>query len=123
MLLRKEINLMKHEVQKISRIVDEIINFCFLNSSQKVNISIESTDDTFIIIAESDRIDRSAKKIEQIKELLNVQRQTEMEEYYWQLAGEDIKGGELNLVGMMVDEVDIEFKPPALKIKLVRYKK
>ncbi|SHH52647.1 hypothetical protein [Clostridium grantii] len=114
---------MRHEVQKISKIVDEIINFCFLNSSKKVNISIENTDDAFIIITESDQINHSTKKIDQIKELLNVQRQTEMEEYYWQLAGEDIKGGELNLVGMMVDEVDIEFKPPSLKIKLVRYKK
>lgn len=114
---------MKHEVQKISKIVDEIINFYFLNSSKKVNISIEDKDDVFIIIAESNHVNCSVDKIEQIKDLLNVQRQSEIEEYYWQLAGEDVGGGELNLVGMMVDEVNIEFTPPSIKIKLVRYKK
>ncbi|WP_461205627.1 hypothetical protein [Clostridium sp. DL1XJH146] len=114
---------MRHEVQKVAKIVDEIINFCFLNSSKKMNISIEDKEDAFIIVAESHQVDCSIEKIERIKDLLNVQRQREMEEYYWQLAGEDIKGGELNLVGMMVDEVFIEFKCPSFKIKLVRYKK
>ncbi|GAA0181102.1 hypothetical protein SH2C18_36830 [Clostridium sediminicola] len=113
---------MKHEVQKISKIVDEIINFYFINSSKKMNIVIEEKDDSYIIIAESSQVECSAEKIEHIKKLLSVQRQSEMDEYYWQLAGEDIKGGEFNLVGMMVDEVSIDFKPPSIRIELVRYK-
>lgn len=113
---------MKHEVQKISKIVDEIINFYFMSSSKKMNIAIEEKDDSYVIIAESDRIQCSSEKIEKIKDLLSVQRQSEMDEYYWQLAGEDIKGGEFNLVGMMVDEVNIEFKPPSIRMELVRHK-
>lgn len=87
-----------------------------------MNIVIEEKDDSYIIIAESNQVECSDEKIEQIKDLLSVQRQSEMDEYYWQLAGEDIKGGEFNLVGMMVDEVNIEFKPPSIRIELVRYK-
>lgn len=113
---------MKYEILKISKIVEEIMDFFFSHLTKKVNISIEETEDVFIIEIQSDNIVCNENKIAKFNELLNVQRQREMEEYYWQLAGNDLEGEEYNLVGMMVDEAYVEFNKPALKVRLVRYK-
>lgn len=113
---------MKYEIQKISKIVEEIIDFFYSHSAKKVNISIEETKDSFIIEVQSDHIHCSNDNAKHLKDLLNVQRQREMEEYYWQLAGNDLDGDEYNLVGMMVDESYIDYTAPSLKVKLVRYK-
>ncbi|QGU96597.1 hypothetical protein GOM49_17225 [Clostridium bovifaecis] len=114
---------MRHEVKKVSKIVDELIEFCFLHSTEKVNVTVENKKDRFEIIAHSDNVNCSDEKVERLKELLSVQRQNEIEEYYWQLAGEDEHNGEFSLVGMMVDEAEVKFTCPSLTIKLVRYKK
>lgn len=113
---------MKHEIEKISKIVDELIDFYFLNSTKKINISIEETDDSFIMEFESNNIKCNDDKIMNFKKLINVQRQKEMEEYYWQLAGTSLEGEEYNLVGMMIDEAIIDYDCPRLKIKLIRKK-
>lgn len=115
---------MKHEIEKVSKIVDEIIDFYSLISSKKLNISIdiEETDDSFIINFESNNVNCNTDKIENFRRLITVQRQREMEEYYWQLAGTSVDGQEYNLVGMMVDEVKIDYDCPQLKIELIRKK-
>lgn len=113
---------MKYEIQKISKIVEEIIDFFYSHSTKKVNISIEETQDSFIIEVQSDHINCNSDNVKRLKDLLNVQRQREMEEYYWQLAGNDLDGDEYNLVGMMIDESYIDYIAPSLKVKLVRYK-
>lgn len=112
---------MKHEIKKVSKIVDELMEFCFLYSASKVDISVENKGDRFEITAHVDKIDCCDEKVNRLRELLNVQRQSEIEEYYWQLAGEDERNGEYNLVGMMVDEADVKYTHPSLTIKLVRY--
>lgn len=113
---------MKHEIKKVSKIVDELIEFCFSHSTEKVAVTLENKKDKFEIIAHCDNIDCNDEKIERLRELLSVQRQNEIEEYYWQLAGEDEHNGEFCLVGMMVDEAAVDYKCPALTIKLIRYK-
>ncbi|WP_326911388.1 hypothetical protein [Sedimentibacter sp. MB31-C6] len=113
---------MKYEIQKISRIVDVMIDFYLSRSAKKTNFSIEEKKGKFIINVYAEQIDCNYEKIEEMKELLNVQRQREMEEYYWQLAGNDIDGEEINLIGMMVDEATVEYNCPSLEITLIRYK-
>ena len=113
---------MKYEVQKISKITEEMLNFFFINYTDKINISIENADDAYIIVFQSDNVKCSEKRIMEINKLLNVQRQHEIEEYYWQLVGNDPGDEEYNLIGMMVDEAKVEFESPHLKIKLSRYK-
>lgn len=113
---------MKYDIQKISKITEEIMDFFFTNSAQKINISVENTDHAYIIEVWSCNVKCTEEKIMIFNELLNVQRQREMEEYYWQLAGSDLDGEEYNLVGMMIDEAEVDFKNPELRVKLTRYK-
>lgn len=113
---------MKNEIIKVTKIVDELIDFYFVNSAKKVNISVEETKDSFIIEIESDNIRCDEEKIQNFKDLIDIQRQREMEEYYWQLAGTSLDGEEYNLIGMMVDESIVEYNCPRLKITLIRKK-
>ena len=113
---------MKIEIKKVSKIVSELINFCLNNSSKKVEVSVEDKKDRFEIIIKTNNINCTDEQIEYIDELLNVTRQSEVEEYYWQLTGEDYKDQEISLVGMMVDESIIKWEKPLIEIKLIRYK-
>ncbi|MFA9422043.1 MAG: hypothetical protein ACERLG_00580 [Sedimentibacter sp.] len=113
---------MKYEMQKISRIVDVMMNFYLHHSAKKMNMSIEDDNDKYILIFDANEISCSDALANQLTKLLNIERQREVEEIYWQLGGNDNDGEEINLVGMMVDEVKIDFKCPSLKIKLIRYK-
>ena len=40
-------------------------------------------------------------------DVLNIQRQSEVEEFYWELMGDDLHGDELFLVGSMVDRATV----------------
>lgn len=113
---------MKHELQKVSKIVHEIVNFYLLNSSTKTDITVENKEDRSVIIAKSDDVKCTQEQIEEIRNLLKTNRQREVEGHYWQLAGEDELNKEFNLVGLMTDESSVEFENGSLTIKLTRYK-
>jgi hypothetical protein len=55
-----------------------------------------------------------------MRESLSIQRQHELEEYYWQLAGESDCDDELTLIGAMIDEATLELVDGNLHITLIR---
>jgi hypothetical protein len=113
---------MKHEIKKLSKIVDELITFCFQRKSHDMTISIKDRPDYFKVKVVVDNIDFTEERVVHLEELLNSGRQLEMEEYYWELAGECDCDSELCLIGMMVDKAEVEYNEPSLTIKLYRYK-
>lgn len=113
---------MKHEIKKISKILDELVTFCFKHGTNKMDISVENSKDFFKVELHTDNIDCDNKRVKLLKNLLNSPRQTEIEEYYWELAGENDHDTELSLVGIMVDEAEVVFEGTALTITLYRYK-
>lgn len=113
---------MKHEIKKISKILDEIITFAFHHGTDKMNISIENNSEYFKIQIDVDNVDYTDKKVKQLKQLLSTPRQPECEEYYWELTGECDTDTELSLVGIMTDIAEVNFKGDSLNITLYRYK-
>ena len=113
---------MKYELQKITRIVDVMMNFYLHHSAKKLNLSIEDDNEKYIIKFDAEQIDCSNTMVNELNKLLSMDRQREVEEVYWQLGGNDQDGEEINLVGMMVDNVKIDFNCPSLKIQLIRFK-
>ena len=111
---------MQHEVKKISRIVDELTTFFLKEDTNEVEFKIKKEIDktTIEIIDVQTHFDEN--DIDEIRQVLNVQRQIEIETYYWQLAGETDLGEELLLIGTMVDEAIVEKIDGNLSIKLVR---
>ncbi|WP_425447588.1 hypothetical protein [Dethiothermospora halolimnae] len=113
---------MKHEIRRVSKILDELITFCFVHGTDDLDISINKRDDHFKIHIDANTIDCSDKRVKKLKELLDIPRQSEYEEYYWELTGESDCDTELSLVGSMVDKAKVVFHGDALEITLYRYK-
>ncbi|EOC99666.1 hypothetical protein [Caldisalinibacter kiritimatiensis] len=113
---------MKHEIKRISKILDELVTFCFLHGTNEMNVNIENHNEYFKISFVIDNIDCTDRRVQELKKLLNSPRQEEIEEYYWELAGECDSDTEFTLVGAMVDRAEVEFKGTSLYLTLYRYR-
>ena len=58
------------------------------------------------------------KDLDKIIYILNEPRQEELDEYYWNLAG-DNRHPELNLFGTLVDNADIEYTDNILRVTVI----
>lgn len=111
---------MKHDVKKVAKMTDELMTFCLLHKSDRTTMDVVRGTDGFTIEIEAFHIDLSDAKVARMEEYLNVHRQDEVAEYYWQLAGEIDDENELSLVGMMTDDYELTYTDESLKLKLVR---
>ncbi|NBI05484.1 hypothetical protein [Senegalia massiliensis] len=113
---------MKHDIKKISKIIDELTTFCLIHGANNINMNVENSKEYFKISFYVDCLDYKDKRVSRLERLLNVPRQTEMEEFYWELTGESDHDSELSIVGMMIDKVEFIHENESLKIILYRYK-
>lgn len=102
---------MKHEKMRLVKMLDEILFFSLMHDSTEVDINIKIDKDKYIIHFEDNSKEISEEIIEKMKELTNVEKQPEMEEYYWELTGQQEYSNEFTLVGLMSDKVDIDYNP------------
>jgi uncharacterized protein YjaG (DUF416 family) len=113
---------MRHEIKKICKIVDELTTLLLKEDTNEVDFKIKKTDiDTTIYITDYNTKYQQAD-VEDLKQCLNVQRQHEVEEYYWQLVGECDNDSELTVIGAMIDKAEIELRDGNLYMVLVREK-
>lgn len=114
---------MKHTRLKISKIVDELMNYCFYMHATDIQINVKETEKFFMIYCKSNYHESSLKKVEKLVKLLNCTKHEEMEEYYWTLAGDCDVSNELSLVAMMTDEAVVRYSEGEdLEITLYKYK-
>ncbi len=111
---------MKHETKKICKIVDELTTLLLQEGRGLVEFKINRLDDKTIISIVDYDTDYSQKEVDDMIECFNVQRQHEVEEFYWQLVGEVDNDSELTIVGVMVDSAEVELRDGNLYIELVR---
>lgn len=114
---------MKHNKKRIMKIVDEITTHLYWIGAKDINIRIQEVDDKFKITFKSDYLPEKKKKIKKLIDALKrCDKQQEMEEYYWELVGDCDIDNELSLIGMMVDEAELEIEEDHLELILIRYK-
>lgn len=114
---------MKHDKKRISKMVDELVTYMFSIGATDISINISDEPDTYRIHLESNYLDKYRKNLDKLQKYLNYDKQEEMEEYYWELAGDSDIDTELTLVGMMTDKAEIDFTGDRIKITLHRSKK
>lgn len=111
---------MRHEIKKICKIVDELTTLLLKEDTNEVDFKIKRSDEETRIYIVDYNTKYTASDVEDLNQCLNVQRQHEVEEYYWQLVGECDCDSELSIIGSMVDEAIIELKDGNLHIELRR---
>ncbi|MFW6016780.1 MAG: hypothetical protein ACOCRK_10110 [bacterium] len=85
-----------------------------------MDINIKEKDDEVIISLKSYIENIPLERLNALDDL-NTPRQSQVEEYYWELAGENNQYQELSLVGMMTDKAEFYYEDNILE--LVVYKK
>lgn len=113
---------MKHIRQRNARIAEELILFAYKYGAEDIDLSIKNRDTETIISIKATNVNLTDTTLNTIKDLLNVERCSQMEEYYWNLTGESDTDSELALIGVMCDHANIKYSSNILKIELIRKK-
>ncbi len=112
---------MKHEIKKVMKLADEVMTLCmFKYEAEEVDLSIRLTDGAYRLHFRFPGAMLTAEDLASLKKNLDIERNPELEDYYWQLAGEIENSSELALVAMMSDEADVQFDDGVLQIEIVR---
>ena len=113
---------MKHIKKRISKIADELITYFFSVGANDITVNLQEKDDYFKIVFKSNYLLKNKEKIEHLTQYLKLEKQEEMEEYYWELTGDCDIDTELTLIGMMTDKCEIIFHGDHVEITLYKYK-
>lgn len=112
---------MTYEKQKIARIANALVEYFLSHNAKGLTLSILEDEKQISILLQIGQVTLSNKSMDELKHYLYMERQEEMEEYYWHLLGNDSETEEISLIGMMVDEATVTSVPPSLTIELIRY--
>jgi len=113
---------MRQIIRKISKIVDEMTAYLLCIGATDINIQIENNQQDFKISIRSNYGKNQKLRIEDMIRDLNTPRTEEIEGCYGDLVGGCNLGGELHLVGMMVDKAEIKNIDSILEIILYKKK-
>lgn len=100
---------MKHINQRNTKIVTELMNYCYKNGTDNIHVDVKKYNEKISIFLRAEMVNISKEDLELLEKLLNAPRCHEMEEYYWNLTGDNDTDSELTLVGMMIDEAHINY--------------
>lgn len=113
---------MTHEEKKTAKIVEEMTMFFFALEATYIDTRIERKEEQVIIRVEADFDPAYADKLSHLEHYLNGQKNDGMEDIYWELAGSGDPGetSQLLLVGMMIDQAEINIQQNCVKMRLIR---
>lgn len=111
---------MKNERDKLIKVLDELMNFCFSLDMHDLKIDFSIDDSRGIINIEGPCKEAPLDTLETFENALNDTRQPEFEEYYWPLIGGDHGYPEIELLGTFIDEGKVTFENNYLKIYILR---
>jgi hypothetical protein len=103
---------------KICKIVEEMSLFLMDNGYYDISIDIKREDIESIITFTTDILDEEVS--EYIIEKLSEPREEEVEEYSWMLMGEGSSADDLDIIGNLVDSVNITNLNEKSIIKVIR---
>lgn len=113
---------MKHTKRKITKIVDEMITYCYSIGATKIELLLEDDDIAHYITLKSDFDINELDAVNSLNEKLNQGRSEELEEMYWNLTGmSDLDDEvELQLVSALIDRAEIYIDANICTIYLIR---
>ncbi|WP_408956515.1 hypothetical protein [Natroniella sp. ANB-PHB2] len=106
--------------KKAIKLVSGLLDFNFEIGIDQVEIEVDYKKDGLEICIQGNNKSISLQEVEKLKKALNTPKEAQVEEYYWQLVGDISNFKELALVGMIVDDAEVEYKNDNLKIKVYK---
>lgn len=108
-----------HEQKKVCKIIDEI-SLYFLRKGHNdfsMHVSYDFNKETIITF----NLDLISEEMEKsLKKFIGLKREKEVEEYGWELLGESDSSADLEMIGLLIDSIDIEKTNNETKITLTR---
>lgn len=112
---------MKHELKKVLRIADEVMAVCMYKfDPAHTEFAAEKCDAGYDLKFRFASVSLTDEDLSDLREKLSAERNPELEDYYWQLAGEVENSNELYLVALMSDLAEVCYDGNILAIHLSR---
>lgn len=111
---------MKHEVKKVAKIVDEMLTYFMVNYEAAAVVRVQRTAEGFRLHFSFRPVAIEDAELERLRRRLGAQRQPELEDYYWQLAGQAEGNNEIRLVAMMCDTGIVRRRGEGITVTLTR---
>jgi len=113
---------MIESIKKITKIVDEITTYFMIHNSKEIDVKIVDSEEHTLIVFNVKNIDIIREEIDALEYSLSIPRQSDVEEYYWQLNGSGETEIELDVIGMMIDTYTLKLNDNNLTLELYRKK-
>ncbi len=111
---------MNESIKKLTKIIDELTTIFLINKAKGIDIKLIKNTDEFLLEFSVDSLDFDTFSLEDFIEELDNKREDNAEEYYWQLSGTNENLSELHLIGMMIDNFQVEVEENILNLKITR---
>lgn len=112
--------ILKDERDKLVKVLDELMNFCFSLDMNDLKIEFNIDMTKGVINLEGPCESAPLDKLQSLEDAFNDTRQPEFEEYYWPLMGGEHGYPEIELLGTFIDEGKVTFKDKYLTIYILR---
>lgn len=103
------------------KILSELAAFFMSRGARELKMELKDEEDKVCMCISGSIEDTLQEDVDELASQLKVQRQHEVESYYWQLSGED-EFEDFMAVGMMVDKAEVEYRDGRLEINITRLK-
>lgn len=113
---------MKHSKKRILNITNEISMNLFAVGANNISIQIQERDADYSIHIESDFSIEKLDKVKHLIEALQTKPHAEIEEFYWELAGDSDVGNELYLICMMLDHIEVKLVDNSIILDMLKSK-
>ena len=101
---------MKLEYEKNIRIMNDLMGYCHFLGAYHMQVEFSLENDQSTITLKADVPNITEKQAKEMEELLNIPRQREVEQNYWNISGEEEISAEMNLAAMMIDNAKVQLK-------------
>ena len=98
----------KVEYRIIAKIIKQLSLFLMLHGMKDFKLEYHLTDEKVEFVLYVDHIKKEL--LEHMKEKIGKQREIEVETYGWELMGDTDSQNELDILGVLIDKIDIQEK-------------
>lgn len=114
---------MKHNKKKLLIIGEELIQYFYSLGCDNININLNSEQEECIIKINGNYKAEHRSRVEKLQHNLTQERNIELEECYWSIAGsgEINQGSELYVIGTMLDKCIVNYDDTTVEV--IAYRK